>query len=186
MSRNLLELCDGQMDLVCCVERMRGAIVYGMVGHGPSEPMGPMYARYPMGALPRGPFPPRPPPHGMAMSGMRMPRAGGQLVVGGSVVSNWGGHPGGPMGRGKPFQLYQKAPKAKKKVIPGTFLSFVRVGKLLMHVIYLQAKPKTKEGASVEKAQESPASNAASPITIAKRESNENEPDPERTSLSDV
>lgn len=163
MSRNLLELCDGQMDLVCCVERMRGAIVYGMVGHSPSEPMGPMYARYPMGALPRGPFPPRPPPHGMAMSGMRMPRAGGQLVVGGSVVSNWGGHPGGPMGRGKPFQLYQKAPKAKKK-----------------------AKPKTKEGASVEKAQESPASNAASPITIAKRESNENEPDPERTSLSDV
>ncbi|TRY74730.1 hypothetical protein TCAL_01601 [Tigriopus californicus] len=155
MSRNLFELCDGQIDLVCCVERMRGAIVYGIAGHVPNGPICPMSIRNPMGAMPRGPFPPRQPPHEMGMGRLRYPRAGGQLVVGGSVVSNWGGHPGGPLGRGKPFQHFQNTPKTKKK-----------------------AKTKAKEGASEDNPESPTPSDTPPVIAIAKRENSiSNDPD---------
>ncbi len=83
-ARNLMELCDGRAEIAYAVERMRGAILHGIVPHyGPHEPQAGMFASA-IGAA------------AAAAAGRQMATAataGGRLVVGGSVVGQWGPNP---------------------------------------------------------------------------------------------
>lgn len=99
--RNLIELCDGRMNMVYAIEAMRSAILHGLVhefavpGHMPFHfPGGAQGSGNPAAmaaaaaaamaaaqAAGRGP---------MGPGGMRMQRNGGHLVVGGQVVGQWG------------------------------------------------------------------------------------------------
>jgi hypothetical protein len=80
-ARNLVELCDGRMDVVYAIERMRAAILSGLV---------PQYANFSHAAAASSPF------TGVGRGGCSrggfppMIARGGQLVVGGSVVGQWG------------------------------------------------------------------------------------------------
>ncbi len=113
-ARNLMELCDGQMEIVYAVERMRGAILHGLLPqYASASPFAAaqvaataaaaaVYAA--AGAAAGG---------GRVVAGVSMATAaaqhsdrGGRLVVGGSVVGQWGPNPGGG----------QKKSKKKKKV----------------------------------------------------------------------
>eukprot|EP00095_Tigriopus_kingsejongensis_P011331 maker-scaffold195_size270011-snap-gene-1.20 protein:Tk11331 transcript:maker-scaffold195_size270011-snap-gene-1.20-mRNA-1 annotation:"constitutive coactivator of ppar-gamma-like protein 1-like protein" len=114
MSQNIFELCEGRMDLVGCVERMRVAIVFGM----------PMYGGVPMGGPLKPPpiYPgsrgPRAPPQngfGQPLMEPRIPRGGGHLVVGGSVVANWGDNPG-PRGQPRTGYAHHPPTNNKKKI----------------------------------------------------------------------
>ena len=89
-AKNLLEMCDHRMDIVMKVERMRTAILEGLVPDynkpipnllamgGMNRPMGPMWSNNNRGF--GVPFP------GGPMGAGR----GGQLIVAGSVVGQWG------------------------------------------------------------------------------------------------
>ena len=89
-AKNLLEMCDHRMDIVMKVERMRTAILEGLVPDynkpipnllamgGMNRPMGPMWSNNNRGF--GGPF------SGGPMGAGR----GGQLIVAGSVVGQWG------------------------------------------------------------------------------------------------
>ena len=89
-AKNLLEMCDHRMDIVMKVERMRTAILEGLVPDynkpipnllamgGMNRPMGPMWSNN--NRVFGGPFP------GGPMGAGR----GGQLIVAGSVVGQWG------------------------------------------------------------------------------------------------
>ncbi len=126
-ARNLMELCDTRMDSVYAIERMRAAILHGLVPQysGPPMPMPPQQAAFnaavaaatnPDGPRMRPPqmFGPRfagggggpPHPHPMLARG-------GQLVVGGSVVGQWHANFGGGP---RPAMHKQQKKKNKKQV----------------------------------------------------------------------
>ena len=100
-AKNLLEMCEHRMDIVMKVERMRTAILEGLVPDynkpipnllamgGMNRPMGPMWNNR---GFPGGP-----------MGGMGEGR-GGQLIVAGSVVGQWGTNYGQTRGWAGPAQ----------------------------------------------------------------------------------
>lgn len=91
-ARNLMELCGGRMDIVYAVERMRGAILHGIV---------PQYAG----------------PHANVMGVPMAANVSGRLMVGGTVVSQWGA-PKYPKKKKKSAAQKAKA-KAKKEAKEG-------------------------------------------------------------------
>ncbi len=105
-SRNLMELCDGRMEMVYAVERMRCAIMHGLV---------PQYAN-PFGVQPVAPFAAEAYVAGASSGragGPRIDSRGGTLVVGGAVVGQWAGSAEGQHKK-KKNQKKTSAAKAKK------------------------------------------------------------------------
>ena len=126
VSKNLLEMCEHRMDIVMKVERMRTAILEGLVPdyNKPTAPiphlmnnmgmnnfrpmgmgmggMGPMWQGSNNRGFGGGPFGGMGPNMGMGMGMGRdhMIARGGQLVVAGSVVGQWGPNFGGRGGHG--------------------------------------------------------------------------------------
>lgn len=99
-AKNLLEMCDHRMELVMKVERMRSAILEGLLPEYNKPGLVPPL----VGGLRGAPW--WPPAH----SGGR----GGQLVVAGSVVGQWG--PGQPPARPRGSRAGRKTKEKKEKV----------------------------------------------------------------------
>ncbi len=109
-ARNLMELCDGQMEIVYAVERMRGAILHGMMYQYAAPAAGP-HAAAAAAAAAAAPYVAAQAAAAAvyaAVGGGRQPHPGssGRLVVGGSVVGQWGPNTGG--------QKKKKKKKVKK------------------------------------------------------------------------
>lgn len=96
-ARNLMELCDGRMEIVCQVERTRAAILHGLVPPTPSQAT--------MGPVGRG--------RGVPMGGRV--GGGGQLIVGGAVVGQWGDGQQHPMPLRQPFKNGAQKKRNKNK-----------------------------------------------------------------------
>ena len=103
-AKNLLEMCEHRMEIVMKVERMRTAILEGLVSDSSKPPVPQLMSN--MGMRQLGPMSWQPSNnrgYGMGPFGGRhmggMVARGGQLVVAGSVVGQWGPNYGGGRGR---------------------------------------------------------------------------------------
>ena len=112
-AKNLLEMCDHRMELVMKVERMRSAILDGLLAeyNNPAmlQPLMSGLALSGVRGMCVGP-PGWRPPHGMGRGG------GGRLVVAGSVVGQWG--PGASPARSRGSRAGRKTREKKEKVSP--------------------------------------------------------------------
>uniref|UniRef100_A0A8C8SX79 Family with sequence similarity 120C n=1 Tax=Pelusios castaneus TaxID=367368 RepID=A0A8C8SX79_9SAUR len=138
----LIDLCDGQMEQVAKVERMRQSILEGVNLNRqapppllPPPPFVPTVAApfYPMSLYPRpvGSVPPPPPGRSRGFTGLHpIPPQGGKLEIAGMVVGQWAGSKpsrgrgsfgmqvvsvGGP-GKGRSRDGSGKLPKGNKKL----------------------------------------------------------------------
>uniref|UniRef100_A0A8C9TDJ7 Family with sequence similarity 120 member A n=1 Tax=Scleropages formosus TaxID=113540 RepID=A0A8C9TDJ7_SCLFO len=105
----LIDLCDGQAELVAKVEKMRQSILEGLTFSRPPHPL-------PFPPPPHGmpfyppsttfyPPPPMPPPQGRGRGLQAIPSQGGKLEIAGTVVGQWAGSRRG-RGRGAfPLQV---------------------------------------------------------------------------------
>uniref|UniRef100_A0A673ART4 Family with sequence similarity 120A n=1 Tax=Sphaeramia orbicularis TaxID=375764 RepID=A0A673ART4_9TELE len=107
----LIDLCDGQTELVAKVEKMRQSILEGLnftrPPHPPPFPPPPPLPPHGMPFYPPGggfyPPPPMMPPHGRALQGISS--QGGKLEIAGTVVGQWAGSRRGRGRGGFPIQV---------------------------------------------------------------------------------
>uniref|UniRef100_A0A673ARS9 Family with sequence similarity 120A n=1 Tax=Sphaeramia orbicularis TaxID=375764 RepID=A0A673ARS9_9TELE len=109
----LIDLCDGQTELVAKVEKMRQSILEGLnftrPPHPPPFPPPPPLPPHGMPFYPPGggfyPPPPMMPPHGRGRGAPGISSQGGKLEIAGTVVGQWAGSRRGRGRGGFPIQV---------------------------------------------------------------------------------